>query len=65
LLIILLLIAQNVSGVNTPIFRSLRLFVELVHLFYCSVRLEIIVLTYYLVAIDLSWCVWLFVEACF
>jgi len=38
--------AQHISDVNTSILRSLRLFVELFHGLYCSVRIEVFALVY-------------------
>jgi len=42
--IISLFTAQYVSNVSTSIFRSLRLIVDLFHVLYCSVRLEVLAL---------------------
>jgi len=41
--------AQHVSDVNTPIFRSLRLLVVLLHRLYCAVMIEVYALIYLLV----------------
>ena len=42
--IISLFTAQHVSNVSTSIFRSLRLTVDLAHVLYCSVRIEVLAL---------------------
>jgi len=42
--IISLFTAQHVSNVSTSIFRSLRLILNLFHVLYCSVRLEVLAL---------------------
>jgi len=42
--IISLFIPQHVSNVSTSIFRSLRLIVDLFHVMYCSVRIEVLAL---------------------
>jgi len=36
--------AQHVSNVSTSILRSLRLIVDLFHVLYCSVRIEVLAL---------------------
>jgi len=36
--------AQHVSNVSTSIFRSLQLIVDLYHVLYCSVRIEVLAL---------------------
>ena len=42
--IISLFTAQRVSNVSTSILRSLRLIVDLFHMLYCSVRIEVLAL---------------------
>ena len=44
--IISLFTAQHVSNVGTSIFRSLQLIVDLFHVLYCSVRIEVLALAY-------------------
>jgi hypothetical protein len=42
--IISLFTAQHVSDVSTSIFRSLRLIVDLFHVLYCCVKMEVLAL---------------------
>jgi len=50
-------IAQHVSDVNTPIFRSLRLLGVLLHRLYCAVMIEVYVLIYLVASVIPILCV--------